>query len=145
MSDHRRAIALLGSKQFAAALPLFQAALRRSEQQPGGSSSAQTADILQKIGLCYAGMNDLRDAVEHYRRAAAICNCDFEDRIRVSLNAANALRFVEDYAEAEKDIRFSLSMIDTERLAGTTALLPRASRKGACNGAASSSSGSEKC
>ena len=52
MSDLRRALALINSEQFAAALPLLQAALSRSEQRPGGHSSAETVEIFYKIGNC---------------------------------------------------------------------------------------------
>ena len=46
MSDLRRALALYCSGQYAAALPLLHAALCRSEQILGGSTSAETAEIL---------------------------------------------------------------------------------------------------
>ena len=121
MSDLRRALALYGSKQYAAALPLLHAALLRSEQTPGGPSSAETADILFRIGFCYDSQSDNLAAWTHYRRAAAICNYTFKNRIGASLNAVNALRTGNAYTEAEKQINITISMIDTEAAAGTTA------------------------
>ena len=58
MSDVRRAIALYDSKQYAIALPLFQAVLRRCEQKPDGASSAETASLVFKIGYCYDKLSD---------------------------------------------------------------------------------------
>ena len=82
MSDLRRANALFDSKQFAAALPLLQAALRRIEQEPDGSATAEAADVVFKIGYCCDMLNDFPTAAEHFRRAAAITNYNFENRER---------------------------------------------------------------
>ena len=82
MPDLRRATALIDSKQYAAALPLLQAALRRSEQKPDGPTSAETAAILYRIGgVCYFALCDYRAAADYCRRAAAISDFGFENRI----------------------------------------------------------------
>ena len=120
MSDLRRAVALFNSEQYAAALPLFKAALRQSEQQPGGPS-AQTAGILYRIGCCCFAQSEFRAAAEYCRHAVSISNLAFEERLQASLMAAHALRNMNDFAEVESQIKASLSIIDTERLAGTTA------------------------
>ena len=104
MSDLRRAIALMDSKQFVAALPLFHAALRRSEQKPDGASSAETAGILDMLSFCHSSLSDFRAAAEHFRRAAAIIDYYFEGRILASNNAATALNFLSDYVEIDKQI-----------------------------------------
>ena len=121
MSDLRRATVLMGGNQHAAALPLLQAALRRSEQKPGGPSSAETADVLCKIGGCYSALTDYPAAGEFYRRAAAISTYGFKARAFASLNAAYNFGCASNHTEAEKQINTSLSMIDIESAAGTTA------------------------
>ena len=121
MSDLRRAIALMDSKQFVAALPLLQSALRRSEQKPGGPSSAEMADILDIIGDCYDGQNDFWAASTHYRRAATISRYGFEERICSSFKAATSFFNLRNFAEADKDNANSLSMIAAERAVGSTA------------------------
>ena len=121
MSDLRRALALFNSKQYAAALPQLQAALLQSEQKPGGPTSAATAGILFNIGYCCQQQSDYRIAAEYYRRAAAISNYGVEHRFLASLNAAKAFLRVSVYAEAENQLNSSLSMIDAESAAGTTA------------------------
>ena len=121
MSDLRRATAHFDSGQYAAALPFLQAALCRSEQQLGGASSAETARIVAVIGECHFALCCYRTAVTHYRRAAAIGNYSFVDCLRASCNAANALRNLKDYVEVENQINVSLSVIDTETVAATTA------------------------
>ena len=121
MSDLRRAVALINSRQFAAALPLLQSALRRSEQKPDGLSSAETAGILDKIGGCYIGLSNWRAAAEHYRRAAAISKYDIEGRINASFHAATAFSSIDKYEEAEAQTTCTLSMLHAEATAGTTA------------------------
>ena len=120
MSDLHRAIALMGSKQHAAALPLLQNALRRSEQKPGGPSSTETASVLYSIGECYRVCSDFQAAAGHFHRAAAVGNYDFYSRITASLNAITALFNITAYAEAEAQISISLSMLDAEAATGTT-------------------------
>ena len=121
MSDIRRALALLDSKQYTAALPLLQTALHLSELKPDGPSSAETAEILVKIGECSWERRDFRAAAEHYRRAAAISNYSFEKRIRASLDAAKSHYSMGDFTEAEQQVNTSLSIIDAEAVARTAA------------------------
>ena len=120
MSDLRRADMLYESEKYAVALPLFQAALRRSEQQPGGAS-APTPHILFRLGYCYTMQSEYRVAVRYLLRAAAISNCSFEVRVRASLNAAGAFFNLNENAEADNHIHHSFSMIEAESIAGTTA------------------------
>ena len=121
MSGLRRAAALYDSEQYAAALPLLQAAQRLSEQKPGGRSSPETATIFHFIGGCYNAMSDFRAAAEHYRRAAAITSSPFMDRIKSSLNAAKSFSNSDNFAEAETQNNVSLAMLAAESAAGTTA------------------------
>ena len=121
MSDLRCAAALMSSKQYAAALPLLQAALRQSEQKPGGPSSADTAAIWDRIGGCYGGMCDFRASAEYFRYAASITDYDIDARISASLNAARAVGNVYGYMEAEKQINISLSLINAELATGSIA------------------------
>ena len=123
MSDVRRAIALYDSKQYAIALPLFQAVLRRCEQKPDGASSAETASLVFKIGYCYDKLSDFLIAAGHFRRAAATSNSCFENRIRASNNAVQAFYDIGDYAETETQTNISISMIDVEATVERT-LLP---------------------
>ena len=72
-SDLERADELMGRAQYAAALPLLQATLRRSEQlRPDGAASRVTAVILCKLGHCSLQLFDLRAAAAFFRRAATI-------------------------------------------------------------------------
>ena len=127
MSDLRRAVALYDSKQYAAALPLFHSALRRSEKKAGGPSSPETASILDKIGYCYELQCYFRAAAEHYRRAAASTSYDFIGRIQASINAASSFLNSSYFAEVETQTNLSLAMLAAEAAAGTTvpALLKR--------------------
>ena len=120
MSDLSCAIALFRSERFADALPLFHAALRRSEQQPDGPSSKETTDILDYIGDCYAMLNDVQTTAEYFRRTAARSSANFESRIRASRNAASAFLTMDKFADAETQLNITLSMIDAQAAAGTT-------------------------
>ena len=121
MSDLRRAAALMGSKQHAVALPLLQSALRRSEQKPGGASSAETAEILDNIGWCYFAQRNFRAAAEHFQRAVAISKYAFSCRLGASCDAGTALYNLDAIADAEAQHTISLSVIAAEAAAGTTA------------------------
>ena len=121
MSDLRRAEVLLRSNQPAAALPLFQAALRQSEQKPGGPSSAETAHILNGLGECCLLQDNDRAAAAYYCRAAAIRNYGFEGRSRAYLNAAIGLTNIGDHLGVGAQIASLISTIDAETIAGTTA------------------------
>ena len=122
MSELCRAQALYDSKQFAAALPFFLPALRRSKQKkPDGASSAETADILFKIGYCYEQQRDLREAAEHYRHAAALSSYGFDGQFLASLNAAKAFCRIQDFVEGDKLVNISRSLIDAKAAAGATA------------------------
>ena len=123
MSDLLRANALMDSKQYAAALPLLRAALRRSDptRKSGESASAATALILDMLGECFIALRDFRAAAEHYSRAAAISDYGFRGRIIASHCAASTLFNLSDYAEAEKQTAISLAIIGAEATAGATA------------------------
>ena len=67
--------------------PFFQAAVRREEQRLDGPFSAETADIWVLIGECIMIFWPLPmfAAMAYFRRAAAISNYSFKNRIRASL------------------------------------------------------------
>ena len=102
-----RALALMDSEQYTAALPVLRSALLQNEEK-------NNAIVLFSIGMCYSNLCDYPAAAEHHRRAAAISSYGFENRITASIAAARAFFDMEDYGETEAQVAFSLSLIHAE-------------------------------
>ena len=121
MSDLRRALALIASKQHAATLPHSPSRSATKRAEAGRALIRGDGRVLDNIDHYYFALYDWLAASDYYRRAATISDYGFEGRSVASLYAARAFGCLHNSTELEMQLTLALSMLETESASGITA------------------------
>ena len=118
MSELREADALFDAKRLAEAIPIYEAALQRSEKSDGATPSAASAGIAHSLGSCHYNLDNCSAAMSFFRRALAVEEYNIEKRVEASRFLADAYRRTSQLSLAEAEAGVTRRLIDDANAAG---------------------------